>query len=513
MATRSLLLSTLRRSRPISTLSRPLTNSSPGPNPNSLTSQPSNAISSRNSLASFNFPSCRSLSTRTASESINFEEFADPVSTETEDGVVNGILPVDSMIWLLDSYHDLTGLPWWIIIASSTLAMRLTLFPLHVLQMHKIKKISRSFSKLPPLFPPPLSGRSYIEQISLFRNERRAIGCPSYLWFLAFLSVQIPCFLLWMTSIRRMCLDNHPGFDCGGALWFQNLTELPHGVLGPIFPFLIAGLHGVNVHFSFDRSSVRNTSGLLGLLSEYYRKYLNFMMLPLFFIGYCIPQGSLVYWVTNSSLTAIQQVSLKLPVVRAKLGLLDKDFPKAPALSAEMVAHELRKVSPENLSPHELLVLSVKLLSSGHRARAIPLLQMALEKDSGHVKALIVMGQARLQEGLHAEATDHLERAISNLILTGHPTAEDVDHLILASQWAGVACIRQGKNAEGIMHLERITSLEEPEDPKSKAHYFDGLLLLASALSKEDRNAEAVKYLRLVVAYDPSRKEFLDQCL
>jgi YidC/Oxa1 family membrane protein insertase len=112
MATRSLLLSTLRRSRPISTLSRPLTNSSPGPNPNSLTSQPSNAISSRNSLASFNFPSCRSLSTRTASESINFEEFADPVSTETEDGVVNGILPVDSMIWLLDSYHDLTGLPW-----------------------------------------------------------------------------------------------------------------------------------------------------------------------------------------------------------------------------------------------------------------------------------------------------------------------------------------------------------------------------------------------------------------
>lgn len=29
------------------------------------------------------------------------------------------------------------------------------------------------------------------------------------------------------------------------------------------------------------------------------------------------------------------------------------------------------------------------------------------------------------------------------------------------------------------MHLERAASLEEPEDPKSKAHYFDGLLLLA----------------------------------
>ena len=37
----------------------------------------------------------------------------------------------------------------------------------------------------------------------------------------------------------------------------------------------------------------------------------------------------------------------------------------------------------------------------------------------------------------------------------------------------------QGKNAEGIIHLERVASLKEPEDPKSKVHYFDGLVLLA----------------------------------
>lgn len=33
----------------------------------------------------------------------------------------------------------------------------------------------------------------------------------------------------------------------GGALWFQNLTEFSHGVSGPIFPLLIAGLHYINV--------------------------------------------------------------------------------------------------------------------------------------------------------------------------------------------------------------------------------------------------------------------------
>lgn len=37
----------------------------------------------------------------------------------------------------------------------------------------------------------------------------------------------------------------------GGALWFQNLTEYPHGVLGPIFPLLIAGLHYANVQVPY----------------------------------------------------------------------------------------------------------------------------------------------------------------------------------------------------------------------------------------------------------------------
>jgi hypothetical protein len=33
----------------------------------------------------------------------------------------------------------------------------------------------------------------------------------------------------------------------GGILWFQNLTEFPHGALGPVFPILVAGLHYLNV--------------------------------------------------------------------------------------------------------------------------------------------------------------------------------------------------------------------------------------------------------------------------
>lgn len=39
--------------------------------------------------------------------------------------------------------------------------------------------------------------------------------------------------------------------------------------------------------------------------------------------------------------------------------------------------------------------------------------------------------------------------------------------------------VSQEKWEEGIAHLERIGNLKEPEEPKSKAHYYDGLVVLA----------------------------------
>ncbi|KAJ4709239.1 ALBINO3-like protein 2, chloroplastic [Melia azedarach] len=416
-------------------------------------------------------------SATTPSEIINLSEGVIGTS-----GAEESILPVRTLISLLDAYHDFTGFPWWIIIASSTLAFRFALLPVLVLQLKKIQRIGELFPKLPPPFPPPLSGRSFIDQISHFRRERKAVGCPSFLWFLASFSIQVPCFLLGVTSIRRMSLDGHPGFDCGGTLWFQNLTEFPHGLLGSVFPVLIAGLHFTNIQISFRSSSLGKESGLFGSLAEYYKLYLKLLTVPLFFVGYCIPQGSLVYWVTNSSFSVIQQLSLKHPAIRSKLGLPDKHVPAAATKSGESDGEtnldspaKQRKISVKELAPKELLA-------------------------------------THLQKGLLAEAVEYLERAISKLFHAGHPTeSEDIDLLIVASQWAGVACIRQGKWAEGIVHLERIGDLKEPEEPRAKAHYYDGLVVFSSALSNVGRKAEAAKYLRLAAAYNPEYNQLLEQ--
>uniref|UniRef100_A0A3Q7ITE5 Uncharacterized protein n=1 Tax=Solanum lycopersicum TaxID=4081 RepID=A0A3Q7ITE5_SOLLC len=44
-----------------------------------------------------------------------------------------------------------------------------------------------------------------------------------------------------------LLIAQHAHKGRGGILWFQNLTEFPNGVLGPVFPLLIAGLHYINV--------------------------------------------------------------------------------------------------------------------------------------------------------------------------------------------------------------------------------------------------------------------------
>ncbi|RZC61735.1 hypothetical protein C5167_023484 [Papaver somniferum] len=475
--------------------------------PNSLLT-PTNLISNFNFQSQYKlnlgFPSFQSLSIHTSSDDDNegfnfsdleFNKESDLLNSgfdHSPDEVVKEVISaVDNVSWydpavqtvvsLQDGFHGLTNLPWWIVIASSTLALRLTILPVLVLQFSKAKQISELFPKLPPPLPPPFSGKSIKEQFLLFRKERKAIGCPSYLWNFAYISVQ------------------------GGALWFQNLTQIPHGSFAVTFPILIAGLHYVNIQLSFRGSSVGKVTGVMGKLFE----------------------GSLVYWVTNSSITVIQNLSLQHPTLREKLGLPDKNASVKRVTSSSTDNLEIsylgkpeQRVNVQNLSPDELLSLPVQLLSKGHHDRALPLLRsevfayrLAIEKDPDHIRSMVVLGQSLMQKQWLPESIGVLEHAVRKLLVGGQPAKEEeVDLLILASTWAGVTNIKQGKN-KGLEHLERISQIEEPVDPKGKAHYFDGLELLSSALFNEGRKVEAEEYLRKVVAYDPSKNDLLQQLL
>lgn len=417
----------------------------------------------------------------------------------------------DSLIWMMDGIHDLTGLPWWLVISISTVAFRISLFPVLIFQLKQMEKIAKLIPKLPPPVPPPLSGKSFREQYMLFQRQRRELGCPSYLWSFTFFVIQFPCFLLGMTSVQRMCLEFQPGLDSGGALWFQNLTDFPQGLLGPTFPILIAGLHYINVQISFQNFKAAALPGILGLLAKYYKLYLDVLAIPLLFIGFNIPQGSLVYWVTNSSLTLIQLLVIKNPYMRNKVGLAPEKVPMK-MISTENVVLEntdtlQHEIAAETLSPEKMIDLSLEYLAAGHQDKALPLLRVATEKDPELVKGLVAMGQILCSKQSFEEAADYFERAISKIHLE-----EENSLLVLSSFGAGVSRIWQGRKPEGIQHLKRIAELKVPDSPMDKACYYRGLVMLGSTLFGEGEKSEAAKYLRIAAAYDPGVNAYLKEC-
>uniref|UniRef100_A0ACD5XXH2 Uncharacterized protein n=1 Tax=Avena sativa TaxID=4498 RepID=A0ACD5XXH2_AVESA len=463
---------------------------------------------------------------------------------------------IGTLVQTIDGFHTLTGLPWWITISLSTVAMRLVILPALILQLHKKAEIGEILRKLPP--PPP--GMSVRDQYSLFQKKKRELGCPSFIWNFAYFAVQFPCFILWMGSIRSMCLTNHPGLDNGGILWFHNLTEFSHGTLGPVFPILVAGLHYLNIQISFQTSHTEQYPGALGFLAKFYKIYLDFLSIPLFVIAYVVPQGSLIYWTTNGLFSVAQQLSLRNDVICKMLGLPDigarsgnasqKSLPEGQKMmqqwplggthvqsklessnnetasenttpmfmfenSTTMEGNVSESSSPDELleegnvsessSPDELLEQALQYLQTGCRDQAIPLVKTAIEKNPDLYTYLIGMGQTLFQDMLFAEASVCFEHAI--------PVMEEHDRLfILALFSAGLSRLQQGDKEMAIKLLLRITELKEPEQAKNKQCYYQGFIVLASILLNEGRTSEAAKYLRLVTAYDPAAERLLKEC-
>lgn len=408
--------------------------------------------------------------------------------------------PVDGAIAFIDGFHNFTGLPWWLTIVASTVSIRLAILPLIIMQLKKMDIIKELLPKLPSPVPMPGSGRSFREQYSLFTKQRQAIGCPTLFWAFASLSVQAPCFILWMMAIRRMCLEDHPGFDCGGALWFSDITGCAHGPLGALFPISVAGMHFLNVQISFQHSTDANVSGLMPLIMKYYKIWLEILTVPILLVGFNIPQGSLIYWLTNSFLSAVQHLSLRHPSVHQKLGL------RARSKVTQQVGSlsELNNgKSMDRLSSDELLVLASQHVAKGHQDRALQVLREAVKKDPGRPEVYIALGKIQLSKKLWIEASEHFELAIAK--------GRNDDVLIAAYMGAGVALFSQGRKLEAISYLRKLAAYEEPKEHWSKARYYQGLVTLASVLFQEGEKVEAAHYLRLAANYDPSVKSYLQE--
>lgn len=140
----------------------------------------------------------------------------------------------------IDSFHTVTGLPWWATIATVGFGVRTAMLPITLIgmkasaalfpimrqaraeeeaQASNVGSTNKSDST-----PSPPSAAKYTAIARRFHELRVQYGAPHPFWIIGSPMVQLPVFITAMWSIRTMALSSWPGFDTGGVAWFKDLN-------------------------------------------------------------------------------------------------------------------------------------------------------------------------------------------------------------------------------------------------------------------------------------------------
>ncbi|CAG8501245.1 3821_t:CDS:2, partial [Scutellospora calospora] len=150
--------------------------------------------------------------------------------------------PVGAVEALLEAVNVYTGLPWWSTIVLTTFAMRILFLPLIIKSQRntsrlitlqpKIEQLMEDFKKAKETGDTNLMMRKH-QKIKEFYAENKI----SPLKNLYLVALQTPVMISFFIAVKKMGEFPVPGFERGGALWFQDLT-LPDPYY--ILPFLMS---------------------------------------------------------------------------------------------------------------------------------------------------------------------------------------------------------------------------------------------------------------------------------
>jgi len=143
--------------------------------------------------------------------------------------VLTGWSPVGLVQYMLEMVHVTTGLPWWATIAATTVAVRLSLTPIVVRLQANAVKMNNLRPEIEPLMKKLQEYRqsgntamaSYCSSKMMHIYQKN--GCnPMKTIFMPFL--QMPIFITFFITLRKMTGLPVEGMATQGMLWFQDLT-------------------------------------------------------------------------------------------------------------------------------------------------------------------------------------------------------------------------------------------------------------------------------------------------
>lgn len=227
---------------------------------------------------------------------------------------------------LLNAVHDVTGLPWWLAIAASTIAIRSLLLPVTLMTMRNSARMSALKpdieEKREVVMEAVRSGDRPLaaERQKEMQEFMRTAGVTP-LKVLAGPLVQFPVFISFFVGLRRLSQAD-PTFATGGAMWFVDLA-----VKDPTFVLpVICGASLVTMtELGGDTGSTQ--------MSKEMRMGMRAIALLSVPMTYWFPSAVFCYWIPNNVFSILLGAALRTKPTRQMLGL-NVDVSKIPGTKA-----------------------------------------------------------------------------------------------------------------------------------------------------------------------------------
>jgi membrane protein insertase Oxa1/YidC/SpoIIIJ len=246
------------------------------------------------------------------------------------------------------------------------------------------------------------------------KNKSNSAAAVSPLWILAAPLIQLPIFITTMATVRHMSLSNWPGFSTGGALWFTDLTlpavklsqivELdttttssssggavneaiivnmtPMGIAGIILPACILLFTFTTIQTNFKSGSgdqittdSKTAASKSMMMTDVFRSVFEVALIPVSLITLFLPQGTLCYWASSSSLALLQSRVMKNSLLRGALGVVP------PPIDRTLTAGQI-----------EVLNKAAQLKAKGQHMQGIEILVPLLKQSNNHPRVLFALG-------------------------------------------------------------------------------------------------------------------------
>lgn len=238
--------------------------------------------------------------------------------------------PVDFVASGLEVLHYGAGLPWWLVIAGSSVAVRFAIFPVLLYHMQQVVKVSNTGSAIGKLiedFSIYIGQTKTAEEKKVargwFMNTFREIKQQEDLKFRRFLyyPMALGCTILpFVFAARKLVFKADHDLEQGGLWWFENLTQPdPHSIL----PLVGIGVTYAVLAWGLGRAG-DGTKGAFGATPGVVNKLVTgiqvfeLMLIPMVVD---LPTGIFVYWIPSAGCGLVQKILLGNRYIAASFGL------------------------------------------------------------------------------------------------------------------------------------------------------------------------------------------------